>query len=93
MKIGVIGIGDVGMAVAIGLKSKGHKIICYDTDKIKLKLAKEAGLKVAYNLKNVLNMFKTFKYVISSSLVIFHFNHLLNQFKVKSITCFSYGSS
>jgi UDPglucose 6-dehydrogenase len=58
MKIGVIGIGNVGMAVAIGLKNKGHKIICYDTDKIKLKLAKEAGLKVTYTLKKCIKSSK-----------------------------------
>lgn len=56
LKIGVIGVGYVGLTTAIGLASKGFKVVCIDKDKTKIdKLNNgeiplyETGLLEAYN--------------------------------------------
>lgn len=50
MKAGVVGIGEMGLAMAGHLRAKGYAVICYDVSAERRLLARENGLKVAESL-------------------------------------------
>lgn len=55
MKIGIIGFGHVGSAVANGFKTHGHEIYIFDTSKEKLIQAKEEGYVIRKSIEELAN--------------------------------------
>lgn len=44
MIVGVVGVGYVGLVIAVALASAGHKVICYDIDMLKLEKLKKGEI-------------------------------------------------
>lgn len=53
MKIGMIGMGRMGAAMARRIKKAGHTPVVYDASETSLKTARSAGLETAVDLKSL----------------------------------------
>jgi 3-hydroxyisobutyrate dehydrogenase-like beta-hydroxyacid dehydrogenase len=53
MRVGVIGVGEMGMPMAGHLKSKGHEVTVYDIDSARVAAAKDLGLGAARSLEDL----------------------------------------
>lgn len=58
MKIGIVGFGSVGKAVANGFKNFGHTIYVYDVDENKLKEAKRKGYYITKTINEIVDKTK-----------------------------------
>jgi 2-dehydropantoate 2-reductase len=61
-KIGIIGLGPVGMILAVHLKEAGCQVVICDVDKIKINLIRNEGIK----LEETINKHCFFNYVCSN---------------------------
>lgn len=55
VKIGIIGLGNVGHRLAKMLKGLGADLICWDVDKLKMKIANDMGIKTSDALDSILS--------------------------------------
>ena len=76
MKIGFIGLGKLGLPVALAVESKGHKVFGYDIDKKVDQIIKNK--KIPYKekganklLKNSKIKFRNINYIVKNSDIIF----------------------
>lgn len=53
MKVGVVGIGEMGFAMAGHLRDKGHDVAVFDADAEKMARAKDAGFAAASGLEDL----------------------------------------
>ncbi|GMV53380.1 MAG: 2-dehydropantoate 2-reductase [Chlorobi bacterium] len=63
MKIGIIGLGPVGMILAVHLKEAGCEVLLCDTDRIKLNLIRSEGIR----LENVIEKHERFSNLYGSA--------------------------
>ncbi|MEX0842399.1 MAG: NAD(P)-dependent oxidoreductase [Xanthobacteraceae bacterium] len=66
MKVGVIGVGDMGLAMAGHLIAKQHKVSAYDIDRAKGQAAGQHGATVADNLPALAKLAEIFIVVVST---------------------------
>ena len=66
MKVGIVGVGEMGAAMAGHLLAKGHAVFAYDLDRTKLKAVSSRGVEAAANLEALANMADLFLVVVST---------------------------
>jgi 3-hydroxyisobutyrate dehydrogenase len=66
MKVGVIGVGEMGLPMAGHLKSKGHEVTVYDIDSARVAAAKDLGLGAARSLEDLAGKAEIFIAVVNT---------------------------
>jgi 3-hydroxyisobutyrate dehydrogenase len=66
MKVGIVGVGEMGAAMAGHLAAKGHDISAYDVDRAKLKAVAERGIATADSLEALAKGPEIFLLVVST---------------------------
>jgi 3-hydroxyisobutyrate dehydrogenase len=66
MNVGVVGVGEMGAAIAGHLAAKGHKVFAYDVDASRLKVGVARGLGAASNLADLASKAELFLVVVST---------------------------
>lgn len=61
MKIGLIGLGKMGLNLALNMKDHNHEVVAYEISEQACKMASDAGIKCYNKVKNFIdqNMIKT----------------------------------
>jgi 3-hydroxyisobutyrate dehydrogenase len=66
MKVGIVGVGEMGAAMAGHLAAKGHEVCAYDLDAAKLKAVAARGIAVAASLEALAGKAELFVVVVST---------------------------
>ena len=66
MKVGIVGVGEMGAAMAGHLAAKGHNVSAYDLDRAKLKAVAERGIATAESLEALAKGPEIFLLVVST---------------------------
>jgi 3-hydroxyisobutyrate dehydrogenase-like beta-hydroxyacid dehydrogenase len=66
MKIGIVGVGEMGAAMAGHLVAKGHEVSAFDVDSVKLKAVAARGIAVAGSLETLAATAELFLVVVST---------------------------
>ena len=66
MKVGIVGVGEMGAAMAGHLAAKRHDVSAYDVDRAKLKAVAERGVAVAGGLEALAETAEIFLVVVST---------------------------
>ncbi len=66
MKVGVIGVGDMGLSMVGQLIGKQHEVSVYDIDSKRAEAGGEKGAKVANNLTSLAKMAEVFVVITST---------------------------
>ena len=66
MKVGIVGVGEMGAAMAGHLRAKGHQVCAYDVDAAKLKAVGAHSIGVADSLEALAKMGELFLVVVST---------------------------
>lgn len=63
MTIGLIGLGRMGFNLALNMKDKGHKVICFNRSKEKVEKAINEGLDGVFSIEDLVNKLDTRKVI------------------------------
>lgn len=66
-KIGVIGLGNMGLPMAANLAANGHEVFGYDVDEGKAKLAAEKNVKFEKQVKDVARQAENFVVMVPNT--------------------------
>jgi 3-hydroxyisobutyrate dehydrogenase-like beta-hydroxyacid dehydrogenase len=66
MKVGIVGVGEMGAAMAGHLAAKGHEVSAFDVDAAKLKAVAARGVAVAGSLETLAETAELFLVVVST---------------------------
>ncbi len=66
MKVGIVGVGEMGAAIAGHLAANGHEVSAYDVDSAKLKAVAGRGIRPAGSLEELAKMAEFFPVVVST---------------------------
>jgi 3-hydroxyisobutyrate dehydrogenase len=66
MKVGIVGVGEMGAAMAGHVAAKGHDVSAYDVDRAKLKVIAKRGIAVADRLESLARTAEIFLVVVST---------------------------
>jgi 3-hydroxyisobutyrate dehydrogenase-like beta-hydroxyacid dehydrogenase len=66
MKVGIVGVGEMGAAMAGHLLAKGHEVSAYDVDRARLNAASSRGLSAAGSLETLARVAELFLVVVST---------------------------
>jgi 3-hydroxyisobutyrate dehydrogenase-like beta-hydroxyacid dehydrogenase len=66
MKTGIVGVGEMGAAMAGHLNAKGHEVTAYDIDPAKLGAISSRGIGVAASLEELAKLAEIFLVVVST---------------------------
>jgi len=66
MKVGIVGVGEMGAAMAGHLLAKGHEVSAYDVDTAKLKAVSGRGIAAAESLEDLAKTAELFLLVVST---------------------------
>lgn len=66
MKVGIVGVGEMGAAMAGHLLAKGHEVSAYDVDSTKLKAVSARGVAVSDSLEKLAKKADLFLVVVST---------------------------
>ena len=66
MKVGVIGVGDMGLPITSHLIGKGHSVVVYDVNADRAKAGGERGAAVAGSLQELAKLAEVFVVIVST---------------------------
>ena len=66
MNVGVVGVGEMGAAIAGHLVAKGHRVTAYDVDAAKLKAVAARGIAMASGLEDIAKKGEIFLAIVST---------------------------
>lgn len=66
MKVGVVGIGEMGLAMAGHMRDKGHAVTAFDVSAERMRLAKERGLDTCESLGELAGAAEVFILVVAT---------------------------
>src|SRR5579871_3874162 len=66
MRVGVVGVGEMGAAIAGHLKAKGHQVCAFDTNPVRLAAAATAGISVVNGLEDLAGRSEIFLVIVST---------------------------
>jgi len=66
MRVGVVGVGAMGLAMAGHLVDKGHEVAAYDVDSVRSQAAAERGARAASNLPELARLADVFIVVVAT---------------------------
>ena len=66
MRVGVVGVGEMGFAIAGHLKQKSHEVVAFDTNRERLNAVAAQGIARAYSLEEIAGQAELFLVIVST---------------------------